>query len=151
MTTLFRHRIQSGFGDAASADPDDYVEFSILWDGDLANMPGWSQSAQTAEYHIPGSDTNILFLLGKGPLTRGFTVLCETKADYARLAALQQVQGTLRVPAAMNELDIATERDISGDVVADIPSVVLLSLTDPRVWVDGAVQALAAFWRSSRS
>lgn len=150
MTTLFTHRLLSGFGDATSADVGAFVEFSILWDGDIASMPGWDQMNQSAPNHIPGSNTNIVFLMGHGALTRSFSVLCPTRKAYAQLAALQQYEGTLRVPALMNELDIATEVDYSGQLVADIPSVVLLELTYARVWTDGAVSAQAMFWRGGR-
>lgn len=150
MTTLWTHRLLAGFGDATSAEEGGFVEFSILWDGDLANMPGWDQANQSAGYHVPGSNTNIVFLMGQGALTRAFSVLCPTKKAYAQLAALQQYEGTLRVAAAMNELDVAVERDFSGDLVADIPNVVLLELTRARVWIDGAIEAQASFWRSGR-
>lgn len=151
MTTRWTYRLLAGFGDATSADPEDWASFAILWDGDLATMPGWDQAPQSAQTHIPGSNTNIIFLMGLGPLTRSFTVLCPDHATFAVLAGLQQYEGTLRVPAAMNELDVATVVDASGTLVADIPSVVLDSLTSVRVGVDGTVQALAAFWRSGRS
>lgn len=151
MTTLWTYRYIAGFGDATSATVGDWVSFAIVWDGDIAAMPGWDQVNQTAQNHIPGSDTNIFFLLGLGPLTRSFTVLCPDKTTYAYLAALQQTQGTLRVPAAMNELDIATEVDESGTLVADISDVVLDSLTGVQVWTDGCVTAQASFWREGRA
>jgi len=149
--TVFTHRLLAGFGDTTSAVQGDFVEFSILWDGDVASMPGWSQTAQTAEFHVPGSNTNIIQLLGMGPLSRAFSVLCESRAVYADLCALLQQSHTLRVPAAMNELDIAVEADYAGDIVADIPAVVLTSLTSVQVWNDGAVSALAMFWRAGRT
>ena len=151
MATLFDYRLLAGFGDAESAEVGGFVEFSILWDGELAAMPGWDQATQSAAYHVPGGDRNILCLLGHGELRRSFTVLCADKTAYAQLAALQQYQGTLRVPAAMNELDIATEVDYGGTIVADIPGVVLESLTGARVWTDGCVSALASFWREGRT
>jgi hypothetical protein len=51
----------------------------------------------------------------------------------------------------MNELDIATEANYSGQIVADIPDVVLEGLSGVRVSVDGTVEATAAFWRSGRT
>lgn len=150
MSTLFTHRLLSGFGDATSADVGAFVEFSIIWDGDIATMPGWDQQGQAARYHVPGGDLNIIQLLGNGELTRAFTVLCPSKAAFAQLAALQQTEGTLRVPAAMNELDIATETNYFGQLVADIPDVVLTDLTGVRVWTDGCVSAQASFWREGR-
>ena len=150
MTTLFSYRLLAGFGEAASAEVGGFVEFSILWDGAIASMPGWDQANQDAENHIPGSNRNIVFLMGHGALSRSFSVLCPTRKAYAQLAALQQYQGTLRVPALMNELDIATEVDYSGQLVADIPNVVLRSLTGAQVWTDGAVSAQALFWREGR-
>jgi hypothetical protein len=151
MTTAFTYRLLAGFGDATSAEVEDWCEFAILWDGDLATMPGWEQPSQTAGYHIPGSDTNVIFLMGMGELRRSFRVLCSSKAAYAVLAGLQQYEGTLRVPAAMNELDIATEASYSGQIVADIPDVVLEGLSGVRVGVDGTVEATAAFWRAGRT
>jgi hypothetical protein len=151
MSTLYTYRLLAGFGDATSAEVGDWVEFSILWDGDLASMPGWEQPSQSAGYHIPGSDTNIIFLMGMGELRRSFRVLCPSKTAYAHLAGLQQYEGTLRVPAVMNELDIATEVDYSGQLVADIPDVVLEGLGGVRVYTDGTVEATAAFWRGGRS
>jgi hypothetical protein len=151
MSTLYTYRLLAGFGDATSAEVGDWVEFAILWDGDLASMPGWEQPSQSAGYHIPGSDTNIIFLMGMGELRRSFRVLCPSKTAYAHLAGLQQYEGTLRVPAVMNELDIATEVDYSGQLVADIPDVVLEGLGGVRVYTDGTVEATAAFWRGGRS
>lgn len=151
MTTFWTYRLLAGFGDATSSVVGDFVEFALLWDGDAATMPGWDQVNQSASYHVPGSDTNIVFLMGQGALSRSFSVLCPTKKAYAHLAALQQYEGTLRVPAAMNELDIATEVDYSGTLVADIPNVVLLELTGARVHTDGAVSAQAMFWRAGRT
>jgi hypothetical protein len=151
MSTLYTYRLLAGFGDATSAEVGDWVEFAILWDGDLASMPGWEQPSQSAGYHIPGSDTNIIFLMGMGELRRSFRVLCPSKTAYAHLAGLQQYEGTLRVPAVMNELDIATEVDYSGQLVADIPDVVLEGLGGVRVYTDGTVEASAAFWRGGRS
>jgi hypothetical protein len=151
MSTLWTYRLLAGFGDATSADVGDFVEFSILWDGNIADMPGWSQANQSSGYHIPGSNTHIVFLMGHGALNRSFTVLCPSRKAYAELAALQQYQGTLRVPALMNELDIATEVDYSGQLVADIPDVVLLDLTGTRVYPDGCVSAQASFWREGRA
>jgi len=150
MSTLYTYRLLAGFGDATSAEVGAYVEFAILWDGNLADMPGWDQANKSSSSPIPGGNRNLIFLMGLGELTRSFRVLCPTKTAYAQLARLQQAQGTLRVPAAMNELDIATEVDYSGTVVADIPDVVLLALTGARVWTDGAVEAQAAFWREGR-
>jgi hypothetical protein len=150
MGTLFTHRLLAGFGDATSADVGDFVEFSILWDGDIAAMPGWDQPAQAATQHVPGGNVNIVSLMGLGELNRSFKVLCPSKSDYNALARLQQVQGTLRVPAQMNELDIATETNYFGQLVADIPDVVLLGLTSVQVWTDGCVSAQAAFWREGR-
>ena len=149
MTTLFTHRILSGFGDPT--DGTDWVAFSILWDGDPANMPGWEQPSHYAVHHIPGSDRNIVQLLGNGPLSRTFRVLCEDRGAYADLCAHKQTQGSLRVPARMNEVDAAVVRDLHGDLVADIPEVVLLEVTGVRVWVDGAIEAAATFWRSGRT
>lgn len=151
MTTLFRHRVLAGFGDADNATLGAFVPFSILWDGEPAAMPGWAQQSYDAEFHVPGSDRNIIQLLGRGAITREFTVLCEDMATYEQLAALQQTTGTLRVPAAMNRLAVATERDLAGDLVADIPDVVLRGLTGELAWVDGSVTALASFWRSART
>lgn len=151
MSTLFAYRPVAGFGDASSAEVGDFVEFGILWDGDIASMPGWEQPNQSATHHVPGSNTNIIFLMGMGELRRSFRVLCKSKAAYAHLAALQQSTGTLRVPAAMNELDVATEVNVSGTLVADIPSVVLEGLSGVRVSVDGAVEVSASFWRSGRT
>lgn len=150
MTTLYTYRLLSGFGDATSADVGAWVEFAILWNGDIASMPGWEQPAQDATYHVPGGNINIIFLLGLGELQRTFTVLCPTKTAYAQLCALQQYEGTLRVPAAMNELDVAVETDYSGQLVADIPDVVLRSLTGVQNWTDGCVSAQALFWRAGR-
>lgn len=152
MTTLWNTtRLLAGFGDATSPDVGDFVEFAILWDGDVGDMPGWEQQGQSAVNHVPGGNINIIFLMGLGELSRSFRVLCPSKAAFAQLAALQQYQGTLRVPAAMNELDVATEVDYSGSLVADIPDVVLLGLSGTRVYVDGCVEATAAFWRGSRT
>jgi hypothetical protein len=151
MTTAYTYRLLAGFGDATSAEVGDWCEFAILWDGDAATMPGWEQPSQSAGYHIPGSDTNIIFLMGLGELRRSFRVLCSSKTAYAALCGLQQYEGTLRVPATMNELDIATEANYSGQIVADIPDVVLEGLSGVRVSVDGTVEATAAFWRSGRT
>lgn len=150
MTTLWRHRTLSGFGDPLVPEPERWVSFAILWDGDDASMPGWSQENQKAEHHVPGSNRNIVFLLGLGALTRTFAVSCASRAAFANLAALQQTTGVLRVPAAMNELSVATEIDLYGQVMADIPDVVLLELSEPRVWGDGDVSAQATFWRDGR-
>mgnify|MGYP006921328719 CR=1 FL=1 len=150
MSTLYTYRLLSGFGDATSAEVGAFVEFAILWDGDTATMPGWEQPSQVSTYHVPGGNTNLIFLMGLGELTRTFTVLCPTKTAYTQLAALQQTQGTLRVPAAMNELGIATEVDNAGTLVADIPDVVLVSLSAPGVWTDGCISTQAAFWREGR-
>ena len=89
--------------------------------------------------------------MGLGELRRSFRVLCPSKTAYAHLCGLQQYEGTLRVPAVMNELDIATEVDYSGQLVADIPDVVLEGLGGVRVYTDGTVEASAAFWRGGRS
>jgi hypothetical protein len=151
MSTLYTYRLLAGFGDATSAEVGDWVEFAILWDGDLASMPGWEQLSQSAGYHVPGSDTNIIFLMGMGELRRSFRVLCPSKTAYTHLCGLQQYEGTLRVPATMNELDIATEVDYSGQLVADIPDVVLDGLSGVRVYTDGTVEATAAFWRGGRT
>lgn len=152
MTTLWAgHRLLAGFGDAESSTPGDFVEFSILWDGDPASMPGWDQPNFAAEFHMPGSNVNVIQLLGLGPLTRSFTVLCENATAYEYLAGLQQTTGTLRVPAAMNRLKVATEVDYFGAMVADIPDVTLTGLTGELDWTDGPVTALASFWRSSRT
>lgn len=151
MTTNFAFRPQSGFGNAASATPGAWVAFAILWDGDVASMPGWDQKNFTADLHFPGSDTNVQQQLGRGPLTRSFQVMCASQSDFDDLAELQQTKGTLRVPSAMNDLGVAVEVDVSGRIFADIPSVLLQDLTGVQVWTDGCVSASAFFWRSSRS
>lgn len=120
------------------------AEIRILWDGGLANMPGWEQQSYTNSVHIPGSNITETFLLGVGDLTRTFTVECETPQHYRNLQALVQAEATLRVPAAMNEL-AAREVDYFGQLYAEIDDVVLLGLSAVSVWADGSVSCAATF------
>ena len=140
--TIWNHHALSSFGSAS---------FAILWDGDLASMPGWEQAEYVNTIHVPGSDINDTHLMGSGPLTRAFRVLCADRVAYEALHALKRAEGTLRVPAAMNELGIAVEVDYFGDVYAEISDVVLLGLSNVRVWTDGAVEVTAQFQRDSRT
>jgi hypothetical protein len=128
--------MSSAFGDA---------EFRILWDGNEASFPGWERESYSSSQHIPGSSRTDTFLLGFGPYVRSFTVLCDTQSHYRNLVAMQQTEATLRVPAAMNDLDDAEEIVLFGNVFAEIPDVLLVGITAPQKWVDGSVSCLASF------
>jgi hypothetical protein len=129
--------MSSAFGEA---------EFRVLWDGNEASMPGWEREAFQSTAHIPGSSRSDTFLLGFGPYVRSFSVLCETQSHYRNLKAMQQTEATLRVPAAMNDLDEGTSEVVYfGNVYAEIPDVLLAAVSQPMKWTDGAVQCLATF------
>jgi hypothetical protein len=133
-------QFHSAFGD---------VEFNILWDGDLANMPGWEQESFASTVHIPGSNRNVTFLLGNGPYTRTFEVLCDTQSHYTNLKLMRHTEAILRVPAAMNDLDDTGVEEINyfGSAYAEISDVLLVGLSAARVWVDGQRSAFATFQR----
>lgn len=122
------------------------VEFSILWDGDLADMPGWRLASHAASEHIPGSPHTDTFLMGTGVLVRQFSILCPTKTHYWNLLQMVQHTGELLVPAAMNELPFPEELWF-GSLMCRIPAVTLMDMGDVRVWNDGAVRAAPTFQR----
>jgi hypothetical protein len=125
------------------------VGFRVLWDGDLADMLGWEQDAYSASQHIPGSNRNVTFLLGLGPLRRTLRVVCDTQSHYDNLRAMRQTEATLRVYAAMNDLNDAdvTEVNLFGTAYAEITDVLLLSTQNVRKAVDGSVVCEATFQR----
>jgi hypothetical protein len=128
--------MSTAFGDA---------EFRILWDGNVASMPGWERQSYTSSQHIPGSSRTDTFLLGFGPYMRSFTVLCDTESHYQNLEAMQQTEATLRVWAEMHRLAGAEQVVYFGKVYAEIPDVLLVGLSTPDYWTDGSVSCLASF------
>lgn len=125
------------------------AEFRILWEGgsDATELPGWSQQSYSIDNHIPGSNITETDAMGLGPYVRSFRVMCADKYAFHALRILQQVEGRLRVPAAMNDLvdDDVTEELFDGDVYATIQNVYFESLTETRIAVDGPCYGLATF------
>ncbi len=134
---------RTGFGTA-----DAFVPFEILYTSEL--LATWEQPSYTATKHVPGSDINILFLLGLGPLTVTWTLEFANTDAYRDMTALVQTMGTLTIPQSIAER-FGYERDLSGVLYTEYRDVVLLSLSGAGVAVDGVIEADATFYREARS
>lgn len=128
----------------------DGVPFRILWDGEATAMATWSRASIVVENHIPGGNVTEVDMMGFGPWKRAFKLECEDRYVFNQLRALQQTEGTLRVPAAMNDLfdaDVSEEMVGTSELYAKIENVLFVRLTDEVIQTDGVCIGTAEFWK----
>jgi hypothetical protein len=130
----------------------DGVPFRIMWDADAVRMAAWSRTSIVVENHIPGTDDTEIDLMGFTSWKRSFRLELADKYVLRDLRKKQQTEGVLYVPANMNDM---VEPDVTevlvgiSDVFARIPDVLLMSLTDEQVQVDGLCFATALFCKEA--
>lgn len=125
------------------------VPFEIQWpDGAEALMPDWSFEVYRVVRHIPGSNRNITQTLGKGPQTLTLRLELASRADLINLKELVQETDTLVLFAAMTSAP-DTYQDTHGEGYVFIDDVLLDTLGQPSVFLDGTVEVDATFQRPS--
>lgn len=138
------------------------VYFGILngGAGDDLRMPGWSQDNISVTRHIPGSNRNVTFQMGRGPMTIAYRVHLATETDHAALQALVGDEGVLLVPKRICELPqtdpdangvrAVSEVDYFGRIYKRITEVKLMDAGSPQVGQDGTVETTLSFQRNER-
>ena len=122
------------------------IPFSIYWGSDALQMPDWTFDSLYSTRHVPGSNRNVTQLLGKGPQRLTVTLELASVADLRTLKTRVQEVDTLVLYAPMTSATEATV-DIHGDAYVQLDGVVLLSLGQPFIGLDGIVQVEAVFQR----
>jgi hypothetical protein len=97
--------------------------------------------------HVPGSNRNIVQLLGIGPETITYRVFLESRDDFRALLALRQTTATLTVAANGTVVD-GTYESIHGVGYLHIADVTLLDVTAPSFEIDEIVEADCLFLRA---
>lgn len=125
------------------------VAFDILWpDGADASMPDWMFDSFSTTRHIPGSNRNITQTLGKGPQTITYRLELASRTDLLNLKERVLETDTLVLFAAMTSAP-DVYRDSQGEGYVFIADVLLLSLGQPVIFVDGIVEVDVTFQRPS--
>ena len=121
------------------------VPFRVLRSGSgSVIVSDFVRDSFTGTRHIPGSDTNDTFLMGRGPATVTWRIESPTLEDHQDLDALVQTTGTLRIPHGVTTAP-HTESVFYGDVYDEIATVTLLTLGNLEIRNDGTVHADATF------
>lgn len=140
MTTSFAITPICGFGD---------VKFHILWTGSVNGMQGWEQEGFGSTRHVPGSNTNVSFLTGMGPLTITYRLFFETLAEHQSFMVFLQTTDTLTVFGKGSEL-VGREVVWFGEVYKEYDDVLLTYVGNATVSPDGTVECDATFQMQER-
>lgn len=96
-----------------------------FWTQAPANTPTYDEEA--VEYHYPGSDDNLVVLLGQKVVTLELTVACN-ETDYADLVAAQGTSATLDYPGLPSSVT-ARLRSVRGQVHEHFTGIYQVQLT----------------------